>query len=371
LPDGTAVKIYMTGAEWFGSEKGGLSRYFDGLYGAFATCEDVEARGVAFGCPPTSGESWGNSRVGIARRWKRIWDSAPQEIDGYVFDAHFALYGLPLLIRYRRRRILRVVHFHGPWAQESLAQGENRLKARIEWAIEEFVYRRADLIIVLSNAFKELLANVYGVSRSQIRVIRPAVDLGKFKPVGSSSLHLANRVICVRRLEPRMGVDILLWAWKIVAQALPEARLEIYGEGSDRPQLERLVGELRLWDRVMFGGSIDDTKLVECIQSARCMVVPSIALEGFGMVVLESLACGVPTITTDCGGLHEIVSELDESLVVEAGNVDALAKRVLAALRGRLPGPDECRQYAELFSWHRAMSEHVALYREALEWRQI
>ena len=71
---------------------------------------------------------------------------------------------------------------------------------------------------------------------------------------------------------------------------------------------------------------MDDVDLVSAYQAADVSVVPSIALEGFGLVALESLACGTPVVVTDCGGLPEAVAGLDASLIVQSRNAGGLGR---------------------------------------------
>ena len=72
-----------------------------------------------------------------------------------------------------------------------------------------------------------------------------------------------------------------------------------------------------------FLGKVDEETLVRCYRAADVSVVPTLALEGFGLVVLESLACGTPAIVSDSGGLPEAVANLDRSLIVPAGDAPA------------------------------------------------
>lgn len=82
------------------------------------------------------------------------------------------------------------------------------------------------------------------------------------------------------------------------------------------------------------------------------------------MIALESLAAGRAPVVTDCGGLPDAVRGLDPSLIVPAGDAEALADRIAAALSGRVPGRRQCRAHAETYSWDAAAQRHVALYEE-------
>jgi glycosyltransferase involved in cell wall biosynthesis len=119
---------------------------------------------------------------------------------------------------------------------------------------------------------------------------------------------------------------------------------------------------------VKFLGRVSDETLRTCYQAADVCVVPSVELEGYGLVVLEALACGAPVVGTDVGGLPEALSALDPSLVVAAGDAQALARRLEEAqTRARpLPSRPQCRRYAEAFAWETVAARNRDVYARAL-----
>jgi len=151
-----------------------------------------------------------------------------------------------------------------------------------------------------------------------------------------------------------------------VTAAVPDARLLIAGDGSRRATLEDDIRSRRLRG-VRLLGRIDDVSLVRLFQAGTCSVIPSRALEGFGLVALESLACGTPPIVTDVGGLPDSVRALDSSLIVASEDAGALAARIVAAAGGALPDRADCRAHAEGFSWSASVARHEALYDDVYE----
>jgi glycosyltransferase involved in cell wall biosynthesis len=138
----------------------------------------------------------------------------------------------------------------------------------------------------------------------------------------------------------------------------------------DGPERDRLMERARTRPgaaRVRFLGSIPPDELELLYRAADVCVVPSTALEGFGLVVLEALACGAPVIVTDSGGLPEAVDGLDPGLVVARNDPAALRDRLRAALNGSAPLPDadRCRAVAESFDWPSVAARHRAIYAEA------
>ncbi|WP_416567097.1 glycosyltransferase family 4 protein [Nocardia testacea] len=347
----------MTGSEWFGAAAGGLNRYFTDLFGALADRPEVEVSAAAFGDAPPGGLSWGPVGGSTWRRARTAFrDSRPVAAGrATVLDRHFALYGPPDA---RARHL--VVHFHGPWAAESRAAGGGALAAGAKYALERLRARPADRFVVLSEHFRDLLVHDYRVRPDTVTVIAPGVDLDRFRPAPPPAD--APLVLCVRRLEHRMGIDVLLRAWPEVRAAHPEARLVLVGTGTAEVSLREQARALG--SSVTFTGRVTDAELTGWYGRATVTVVPSVALEGFGLIALESLAAGRAPVVTACGGLPDSVRGLDPSLIVAPGDADALAARLAAALDGAVPGPDRCRAHAETFSWSAAADRHIALYRE-------
>ncbi len=349
-------RVHMTGSEWFGAAAGGLNRYFTDLFGALIDRPEVEVSAAAFGDAPPGGLSWGPPGGPTWRRTRTAFrDCRPGVGRATVLDRHFALYGPPDT---RARHL--VVHFHGPWAAESRAAGGSALAAGAKYALERLRARPADRFVVLSEHFRDLLVHDYRVRPDTVTVIAPGVDLDRFRPAPPPAD--APLVLCVRRLEHRMGIDVLLRAWPEVRATHPEARLVLVGTGTAEVSLREQARALG--SSVTFTGRVNDAELTGWYGRATVTVVPSVALEGFGLIALESLAAGRAPVVTACGGLPDSVRGLDPSLIVAPGNADALAARLAAALDGAVPGPDRCRAHAETFSWSAAADRHIALYRE-------
>lgn len=354
------MKIHMAGSEWFETRPGGLNRYFTSLYEALRARPGLDVTATAFGIPSRGGSSWGSPSGSLPLRTaKSIIRERPQA--GAVVDRHFAAYGPGKpFVRPDRRPL--VVHFQGPWFAESLEAGAGRLSVRVKHAIEQRRYARADRAVVLSSAFAEILTNEFSYDASRVRVIPPGVNLSRF--TASMSRSDEPMVLCVRRLERRMGIDVLLKAWTSVVQSNPEVTLTVVGTGSEESTLRELAGRLGVADSVRFAGRAGDDELAALYSAAWFTVVPTTALEGFGLIALESLASGKSPIVTRCGGLPDSVVGLDPSLIVEPGDAEQLAERINRALEGHLPTAEQARAHAETFSWTRVAAEHEKLYRE-------
>jgi len=164
-----------------------------------------------------------------------------------------------------------------------------------------------------------------------------------------------------------MGLEPLLHA----LVRLPDARLVIGGSGWLRPRLEASASALGVASRVRFAGRIDDADLLVFYQAADLVVLPSVALEGFGLITLEALACGTPVVATANSGSTDVVGPLEPSWIAPDASPAALATTIAGALSASC-APEvnkRCRIHAEQYSWERMVARHEDLYRELVSAR--
>lgn len=320
--------------------------------------------------------SFGSTTDGTRARWLGARHAIRGRLDAGGVDlvaTHFALYASAAVDRIRK--LPHVAHFHGPWAAESREEGGSRLAALAKWSIERTVYRTADRFVVLSEAFATLASREYGVPASQIRVVPGAADLVRF--MVRESREEARRklgwptdrpiLVAVRRLVRRTGIDRLIEALPQVAAQVAGVIVFIGGTGGLRAQLEHRAKALGLHDSVRFLGYVADEDLALTYRAADFNVIPTIALEGFGLTAVEALAAGTPSLVTPIGGLPEIVSPLCPALVLASANVDDIARGIITAFSGRerIPSEAECRSFAvERFSAELMAKRVAAIYEE-------
>ena len=199
--------------------------------------------------------------------------------------------------------------------------------------------RRSAAVVVLSeHSRREVLT--FGYPPAQIRLIPGGTDLERFHPATDRAAARQRLglpagqalLLSVRRLAPRMGLDNLVRSMPAVVARRPDVLLLIGGKGPERERLERLVAELGLEDHVRLLGFIADDDLAAYYQAADAFVLPTLALEGFGLVTTESLACGTPVLGTPVGATPEILRRLDARLVLPGTGPEALAEGITAFL---------------------------------------
>lgn len=353
------MRLLLVGSERFEARPGGLNRYVDDIAPA------LRAAGVDLEVQYPGEREFGPAK-GPALTLLRFAGSVVDGLRGTrradLVDIHFAWYGLGALAGAKLRKLPVVVHFHGPWAGESVATGRGgSLAHRAKFAVERLLFRRTDRFIVLSEAFAELLSSTYGVARDRIAVVAPGLDHRRFDGSGATRAAVPTAVTA-RRLERRMGLDVVVDAWPAVLATHPDARLLIIGDGPERGPLAEAARTRGVAGHVALLGRVSDDDLARLYSEAHVSVVPSRALEGFGLVVLESLASGTPPVVTRVGGLPEHVSLLDPTLVVEPEDPAALAARLVAAFDGDRPTPEQCVAFAGTYTWTATAREHLLLF---------
>lgn len=354
---------------------GGADRYFAGLLGGLQEI-GTGVKAAAFGTPGPEiqhGISLGPANCGLLQRLR-----AMQRLKGAISDpgavvaSHFALYALPLAGQLRRGT--HVVHFHGPWAGESAREGQNPLAVAAKRFVEQHVYSSAKKLITLSTAFRDLLCADYAIPANRVAVIPGGVDVVRFRPAENRSTARARIgwpddrqiIFCIRRLVRRMGLEKLLAAFGRIASRHPKALLVIAGRGPLAEDLRAQAAALGLAEQIRFAGFVSDADLPQAYAAADFSIVPSDALEGFGLITLESLACGTPVLVTPIGGLPEAVSALSPALVLSGCTVEDLTAGLERGLAGGLPTSAECRAYAENhFAWPTIARRVMAVYQEA------
>jgi glycosyltransferase involved in cell wall biosynthesis len=377
----TSLATIQVGLSWQKARPSGLNRVFAELVRRLPG-EGVAVQGIVAGTPDVERESMGLvhafARADIAM-WRRMLAarSAVRRLAAANPEAllvsHFAPYGQSVLAVPGARRI--VVHFHGPWSLESKAEGHGPLSVALRGMIEGRVYRRASACIVLSRAFGDLLHAEFGIPRSRIHVIPGGADLTRFAALPSRAEARqrlgwpveAPAVLCVRRLVRRTGVDQLLEATKLLRARIPAVRVLIAGQGPETDALKERARALDLGETVRFLGGLSEEELPLVFRAADLSVVPSVALEGFGLIVPESLAAGTPVLVTPVGGLPETVEELSRELILDAATPRAIADGIAGALLGSRVVPDAaaCSAYARgRYDWAVVARRTAELYRK-------
>ncbi|MGF6599738.1 glycosyltransferase involved in cell wall biosynthesis [Paraburkholderia sp. GAS448] len=378
-----SIKSLQIGMHWFPERAGGLDRMYYSLVGALPGA-GVSVRGVVAGSPRVAQDTdgaihgFGSAAQSLPLRLMAARRALRRAIDAErpdVISSHFALYTFPGLDV--TRGIPQVSHFQGPWADESHVEGADSLGQRAKRYLEQAVYARSSRLIVLSDAFGQILTSRYGIPPERIRVVPGCVNVEQFNlPISQTEARLKLQlplgrpiVLAVRRLVRRMGLEDLVDAVKLLKRHQPDVLLLIAGKGRLESELQARIAQAGLEDNVKLLGFVPDQHLAALYRAATISVVPTVALEGFGLITVESLASGTPVLVTPVGGLPEAVAGLSQDLVLPATGAAAIADGLAAALDGslKLPDADACRAYARENFDNAVIAKRVAsVYDEAI-----
>ena len=370
-----SLQIGMTATP---ARAGGVDRYFFSLLHALPEA-GIDVRGLVVGDRSDIGrekssiDSFAPEGASMLRRWRNLRLSVRKRVSqSDLVVSHFAPYAFPVLDSLEKRPF--VNHFHGPWALEGLAEGQNPLKARVRRLVENVVYARAARFIVLSQSFADILTREYGVPEEKVRVVPGGVDLTRFAAIGSRSDARGRLgwpldrpiVATVRRLVRAKGLENLVDSIAVVVGSVPDVFLAIVGTGPLAGRLHAMIAERGLERSVHLAGHVSEELLPSVYRAANLFVVPTLTLEGFGLVVVESLACATPVLVTPVGGLPEVVRDLDPALVLPGSSAPELGAGIRRALNGThsLPSGEACTAYAQRFDWQRVAERVGAVYRE-------
>jgi glycosyltransferase involved in cell wall biosynthesis len=279
---------------------------------------------------------------------------------------------------------VRVLHtYHGPWADEfafharavdigSCRRLLNALIRRGMRRVERRALRRAERIMVLSRHVASRLRRFHGIREDRIEVAPGGADFTRFRPLSDrakvrQAFGLSERdslLLAVRRLDPRMGLELLVDAFGKVGNEFPRAHLWIGGVGPCASALERRMQALDMGARLRLLGRIAEDELPRLLNAADVVLMPSHGLEGFGLVSVEALACGTPVMGSRGGATPEVLEPLSAELLFEPA-LPAIIECLRRALDrpGVLPSRANCAAYArQCFSWaqHIEACERIA-----------
>lgn len=246
-----------------------------------------------------------------------------------------------------------VVNYHGGEAEGFLQRSAARVRPTV---------RRASQLLFPSG----FLVDVFGRFGMLGRVVPNVVDLARFTPAEGRAP--AAHLVVARNLEPIYGIETALRAFAMVAARCPDALLSVAGSGPQRAELEALAAALGVAGRVRFTGRLDRDQMAALYRDADLTLNPSRA-DNMPVSVLESMACGVPVVTTDVGGIPYLVRHEHTALLVPPDAPQAMADAALRVLGDarlaaslRRAGLEEVRRY----SWPSVRNTLLAAYEDAL-----
>lgn len=213
----------------------------------------------------------------------------------------------------------------GPW---------RRAMTAVTARLDDRALRRVDAIQVENPWMLRYAGGMNFCRDVDVRYAPPGVDSRVFRPVPSRDPARDPYVLCVGRLDDRRkNVMLLLEAFAQLGPRLNgETRLVLAGSAGPPPAFWSRASALGVRDRITLVVKPDDAALLALYQQASVFVLPSDE-EGFGMVLIEAMACGIPVVATRCGGPEGIITDGEDGHLVPRDDPAAMAERIARLLR--------------------------------------
>jgi len=242
---------------------------------------------------------------------------------------------------------------HSPFDEELLSNSivhppklKIRLAALAARQIDRQNVRHANRLQTLSQFTLDNFTDKFGSLAETKGIVAPGwVEADRFVPhkdiqalrkkLGGPWQTDSPILFTLRRLESRMGLDTFIEACAILSQQGLNFRTLIGGGGSMRNHLQGLINSLGLQEHIHLLGRLPEESLPIAYAACDCFVLPTRALECFGLIVLEAFACNTPVIASRAGAIPELASRQGEQWMFEPANVEQLADRLRNFLTGK------------------------------------
>jgi glycosyltransferase involved in cell wall biosynthesis len=315
-------------------------------------------------------------------------------VDGLSLESRFAplavLRDIARLRELVRRAAVDVIHSHHShdhWLAWLASGSPGRLRAhRIAVvrtfhnrravrrdAVSQWLYRRTSASFVVSRAIESRCREVR-IPSDRTFWVPGAADLARFSPFEDGravreelGLGEAPVVVSVARLAPSRRHDLLLSGFRQLVQELPDAKLLLVGKGESRADLETMVAQLGLGDRVTFTGYRDDD-LPAVVGAGDCFALMRAGSDESCRAALEAMAAGRPVVAGRAGALPETVVHGETGLLLDDDRPETIARALGTVLRDRVRGREMGlagrRRAEDVFDPERAIDTVERVYRE-------
>ena len=309
------------------------------------------------------------------------------------YDLIFSHYWLSGLAALKLKKVwnIPVIHMFHTLAllKNKIARSEKEIEGDYRIEGEKKVLSEIEKLIVATTDEKENLQTLYSTPPDIIKIIPPGVDTNHFYPIPIDEAKAfigipenEKMILFVGRIEPLKGIDTLIKAISQLQQADILSRcphyLYIIGGDADSGQekmneemqrLQDLRVKLGVGDLIIFLGKRDQDSLQYYYSAAEMLIMPS-HYESFGMVALESMACGTPVIATQVGGLQHLVLDQETGFTIPNDNPDALEEKITVLickpeLREKMS--QSSASYAQSFSWNTIINNLIEIFEKTIK----
>lgn len=228
--------------------------------------------------------------------------------------------------------------------------------------------RKWDCFIANSYFTKENLVKI-GINKDKINVVYNGVDLENYSKINSIKDNSLT-ICCIARLVSYKKIDDLIKALNIVKKKFPDIKCNIIGTGPEENNLKDLSKHLGLEKNVKFLGTIDDHEdVIRSIKRSYLFCLPSI-VEGFGMVVVESMAVNVPYVCSDIKPIKEVTDNGKGGLLFSAGNYNDLADKIIRLISDKklyVLKKKEAALFVKRYDWKLIVKQLQQIYQNLVK----
>lgn len=252
-------------------------------------------------------------------------------------------------------------HVHQDVFRKYLIKPLAMLASFLERTAMPWAYSKTKFITVSDSSHSEM--KVAGLGLAGIHIVHPGVDLENYAPGTKDKQPL---VMYLGRLKAYKSVDVLIQAFKIVKDKIPNAKLVIVGSGEEESALKKLAATVGFdRDIAYFAGKISDAEKISWLQRAWVLVNPSM-MEGWGITSIEANACGVPVVASNVPGLRDSVKNPHTGYLVTHGDVETFAARIIRLLENKSIRDfmaKESIEWANQFDWEKSAAKSLSIIR--------
>ena len=305
--------------------------------------------------------------------WPKLWTQAGLALECFLNPPDILFVPAHTIPLIRRPGLKTVVTIHDVGFQKFLEQYQSRWWRLYGGRISNFAARAATHVIAVSESTKRDLVEKLDVSPDKVTVVYEGVDHEKFRVQGSGFRVDEVRgkygidsdyLLFVGTVQPRKNLVRLIKAFSMLSPRFPNLDLVIAGKkGWLADEIYAAPKKFGVEEKVKFLGYVPEDEIRSLMNGASALVFPSL-YEGFGLPVLEALACGCPVVTSNISSLPEVVGEA--GILVDPYNVEDIVRGIEEVLgfneKGRQDLVERGLRQAKKFTWQKAAKETIEVF---------
>ena len=298
-------------------------------------------------------------RVPLFKR--RVWEQVVPLLSGSYDLLHFPY---DSCVAVKRGKFVVTIHDVKPLLFGELASRRNFKRLVERWLVGD-KWAKIDHVLTDSECSRKDILGRMNLPQDRVTVVYPGVEPDRFRPLPTDRAAQSSRpyVLCVAGGDPTKNVETLVQSFARLPRSVRESHdLILTGDFRRREDLRQLVAHAGIEKQTIFTGVVSDERLVELYQQATLFVFPS-RYEGFGLPVLEAVACGCPVVCSSASSLPEVAG--DAAILVDPLDIDGFTRAIEQVLEDA-ELRNELRQLglrqAARFTWDRTARETIAVY---------